>query len=264
MQMESHQSRNKVQEDPSAVGIQSSKELTSGAEPPVDIQEDWVACDKCQKWRLLPYGTEIEQLPNRWLCSMLNWLPGMNHCNISEEETTRALHQLNSLQGTMDKLSKVKEKQREQVENANRKPPVKKESAGELRLHKVDSDVACATPMKDPSAVGIQSAKELTSGAKPPVAPVSIIEEDWIACDICQQWRLLPYGTEIKQLPERWLCSMSNWLPGMNHCDISEDETTRAMHVLNSLRKNAATSGAGVISADRHAYRRKEETLVIN
>ncbi|XP_059279180.1 cysteine-tryptophan domain-containing zinc finger protein 5-like isoform X3 [Lycium ferocissimum] len=212
--------------DPSAVGIQSSKELTSGAEPPVDIQEDWVACDKCQKWRLLPYGTEIEQLPNRWLCSMLNWLPGMNHCNISEEETTRALHQLNSLQ--------------------------------------VDSDVACATPMKDPSAVGIQSAKELTSGAKPPVAPVSIIEEDWIACDICQQWRLLPYGTEIKQLPERWLCSMSNWLPGMNHCDISEDETTRAMHVLNSLRKNAATSGAGVISADRHAYRRKEETLVIN
>ncbi|XP_060199606.1 B3 domain-containing protein Os07g0563300-like isoform X2 [Lycium barbarum] len=262
MQMESHQSRNKVQEDPSAVGIQSAKELTSAAEPPVGIQEDWVACDKCQKWRLLPYGTEIKQLPERWLCSMLNWLPGMNHCDISEEETTRALRHLNSLRGTMDKLSKVKEKQREQGENANGKLPVKKQSAGELRLRKVDSHVACETPMKDPSTVGLQIARELTSGAKPPVAPVGIVQEDWIACDKCQKWRLLPYGTKIEQLPKRWLCSMLNWLPGMNNCDISEEETTRALHDLNSLRKNAGTSGAGVISADMHAYRRKEETLV--
>lgn len=41
-----------------------------------------------------------------------------------------------SLVGTMIKLFKVKEKQREQAENANGKPPVKKQSAGELRLHK--------------------------------------------------------------------------------------------------------------------------------
>ncbi|CAN4095409.1 unnamed protein product [Withania somnifera] len=36
----------------------------------------------------------------------------------------------------MIKLFKVKEKQRELAENANGKPPVKKQSAGELRLHK--------------------------------------------------------------------------------------------------------------------------------
>lgn len=36
----------------------------------------------------------------------------------------------------MIKLFKVKEKQREIAENANGKPPVKKQSAGELRLHK--------------------------------------------------------------------------------------------------------------------------------
>lgn len=41
-----------------------------------------------------------------------------------------------SLAGTMIKLFKVKEKQREQAENANGKPPVKKQSPGELRLHK--------------------------------------------------------------------------------------------------------------------------------
>jgi len=36
----------------------------------------------------------------------------------------------------MIKLFKVKEKQRELAENASGGPPVKKQSAGELRLHK--------------------------------------------------------------------------------------------------------------------------------
>ena len=38
----------------------------------------------------------------------------------------------------MIKLFKVKEKQRELAENANGKTPIKKQSAGELRLHKGD------------------------------------------------------------------------------------------------------------------------------
>lgn len=38
------------------------------------VQEDWVCCDKCQAWRLLPLGTIPESLPEKWLCSMLNWL----------------------------------------------------------------------------------------------------------------------------------------------------------------------------------------------
>ncbi|KAI7982246.1 MORC family CW-type zinc finger protein 4 [Camellia lanceoleosa] len=56
--------------------------------------DNWVCCDKCQKWRLLPLGTNPESLPKKWLCSMLNWLPGMNRCSISEEETTKALMSL--------------------------------------------------------------------------------------------------------------------------------------------------------------------------
>ncbi|KAI9119425.1 hypothetical protein K1719_010100 [Acacia pycnantha] len=59
--------------------------------PPVVIEENWVQCDKCQKWRLLPLGTNPESLPEKWLCSMLNWLPDMNRCSVSEDETTKAL-----------------------------------------------------------------------------------------------------------------------------------------------------------------------------
>ncbi|XP_044501307.1 cysteine-tryptophan domain-containing zinc finger protein 7-like isoform X2 [Mangifera indica] len=61
---------------------------TSG---PVLIEENWVMCDKCQTWRLLPIGTNPADLPENWLCSMLNWLPGMNRCSFTEEETTKAL-----------------------------------------------------------------------------------------------------------------------------------------------------------------------------
>lgn len=53
-------------------GIVSGLEQTGGA--PVLIQEDWVMCDRCGKWRLLPYGTKAEQLPDKWLCSMMDWL----------------------------------------------------------------------------------------------------------------------------------------------------------------------------------------------
>ncbi|KAA8536866.1 hypothetical protein F0562_029344 [Nyssa sinensis] len=61
---------------------------------PVVIQENWVCCDKCHKWRLLPYDTNPAHLPKKWVCSMLNWLPGMNKCSFSEEETTNTLNEL--------------------------------------------------------------------------------------------------------------------------------------------------------------------------
>lgn len=41
---------------------------------PALIEDSWVCCDKCQKWRLLPHGIHPKSLPNLWLCSMLNWL----------------------------------------------------------------------------------------------------------------------------------------------------------------------------------------------
>ncbi|CAI9785624.1 unnamed protein product [Fraxinus pennsylvanica] len=55
------------------------------------VKDNWVSCDKCQKWRLLPLGTNPRSLPDKWLCMMLTWLPGMNHCSIPEEVTTSAL-----------------------------------------------------------------------------------------------------------------------------------------------------------------------------
>ncbi|OMO63756.1 Zinc finger, CW-type [Corchorus capsularis] len=61
---------------------------------PVLIKENWVSCDKCEKWRLLPISINPADLPDKWICSMLNWLPGMNRCSVEEEETTKAVFAL--------------------------------------------------------------------------------------------------------------------------------------------------------------------------
>nr|CAB3461679.1 unnamed protein product [Digitaria exilis] len=71
---------------------ESSTALTAPA--PIVINEQWVCCDKCENWRLLPYGMNPDVLPKKWLCSMQSWLPGMNSCKITEDETTRALRAL--------------------------------------------------------------------------------------------------------------------------------------------------------------------------
>ncbi|XP_019452644.1 PREDICTED: uncharacterized protein LOC109354522 isoform X2 [Lupinus angustifolius] len=70
--------------------------------PSVAVEDNWVQCDRCHKWRLLPVGTNPDNLPEKWLCSMLNWLPEMNRCSFSEDETTKAvieLHQGPPLEG---------------------------------------------------------------------------------------------------------------------------------------------------------------------
>ncbi|XP_020572972.1 uncharacterized protein LOC110019581 [Phalaenopsis equestris] len=40
----------------------------------------------------------------------------------------------------------------------------------------------------------------------------SVIKENWVICDLCQTWRLLPYGTNPDKLPKEWQCSMQVWL----------------------------------------------------
>ena len=59
---------------PIAENKPASEMIPSTVAAPQLIAEDWVCCDSCQKWRLLPTGVKPEQLPEKWLCSMLNWL----------------------------------------------------------------------------------------------------------------------------------------------------------------------------------------------
>ncbi|GAB2228954.1 hypothetical protein Droror1_Dr00023088 [Drosera rotundifolia] len=70
-----------------------SKEEAAGSLQPEAAatgKDDWVECEECKKWRLLPEGLTVD-LRGRWICPMLDWLPGMNSCDVSEEDTTNAV-----------------------------------------------------------------------------------------------------------------------------------------------------------------------------
>ncbi|CAK9158792.1 unnamed protein product [Ilex paraguariensis] len=135
---------------------------------------------------------------------------------------------------------------------------------------KVDVQLTSETFLKVASNIGPPPTKGFTSETEmASVAPV-VIEEDWVCCDHCQKWRLLPYGMKPEQLPEKWLCSMLNWLPGMNQCDISEEETTKALHELyqlplaksqNNFQNNADRTASGVTSADARHFNLNRQNL---
>ncbi|XP_076907512.1 cysteine-tryptophan domain-containing zinc finger protein 3-like [Bidens hawaiensis] len=92
-------------------------------------------------------------------------------------------------------------------------------------------------------SAGVVVPQQTEVGPTAPLAEVTVPQQielgpavppdNWVGCDRCEKWRLLPIGIEPDNLPDKWLCSMSTWLPGRNHCDISEDETTRAVQEMN-------------------------------
>ncbi|XP_031496674.1 cysteine-tryptophan domain-containing zinc finger protein 7-like [Nymphaea colorata] len=83
-------------------GLLSDTAATAAA--PIVIEEYWVCCDKCQKWRLHPFGPDPTCLPKKWLCSMQHWLPGLNKCTVSEEETNKAFYVFYQLQDHQNSL----------------------------------------------------------------------------------------------------------------------------------------------------------------
>lgn len=59
---------------PPTIGNGGPATDTAATTVPAVVNEDWVCCDKCEKWRLLPLGVNPGSLPEKWLCSMLDWL----------------------------------------------------------------------------------------------------------------------------------------------------------------------------------------------
>ncbi len=45
--------------------------------------------------------------------------------------------------------------------------------------------------------------------------------EEWVQCDTCSRWRLLPPPSDPlypKELPDKWICTMNTWNPAQALC----------------------------------------------
>eukprot|EP00250_Pteridium_aquilinum_P002610 c12832_g1_i1 orf=269-3829(+) len=90
-----------LSDKPSQPGALPPPSTENPIPPYVMITEHWVACDKCEKWRLLPPGVDEGHFVGKWRCKMLNWLEGMNNCSVPEEVTTQATQALKNIAAAM-------------------------------------------------------------------------------------------------------------------------------------------------------------------
>eukprot|EP00547_Thalassionema_nitzschioides_P000018 CAMPEP_0194207136 /NCGR_PEP_ID=MMETSP0156-20130528/5976_1 /TAXON_ID=33649 /ORGANISM="Thalassionema nitzschioides, Strain L26-B" /LENGTH=1361 /DNA_ID=CAMNT_0038933839 /DNA_START=99 /DNA_END=4184 /DNA_ORIENTATION=- len=65
-----------------------NKKKRNASEAELDVTDEdnqWVQCDKCSKWRVLPSAVDVEKLPNQWYCEMNKYDPTHNSCDAPEQ-----------------------------------------------------------------------------------------------------------------------------------------------------------------------------------
>jgi len=48
--------------------------------------QEWVQCEKCEKWRRLPPSISSDDLPEVWYCTMNTWDPSNASCDVAEDK----------------------------------------------------------------------------------------------------------------------------------------------------------------------------------
>ncbi|CAH2078974.1 unnamed protein product [Thlaspi arvense] len=110
-----------------------------------------------------------------------------------------------------------------------------KTNSTKLKQNNSKDQVLSKMPFKDAAYIGQNSmGVGLDSAVAVAPLPTSLDIDIWAQCDSCETWRLLPFGTNTEQLPKKWLCRMQTWLPGMNHCGVSMEETINAIKSLHA------------------------------
>lgn len=61
------------------------KPKKKGRKPKEEKQQEWVQCEKCEKWRRLPPSISAKNLPDTWYCSMNTWDPRSASCAVQDD-----------------------------------------------------------------------------------------------------------------------------------------------------------------------------------
>lgn len=64
--------------------------------------------------------------------------------------------------------------------------------------------------------------KELEGGVVTVAVAVADDENQWVQCDLCAKWRVLPSTVDVDKLPNQWYCEMNIYDPLHNSCDATE------------------------------------------
>jgi len=66
-------------------GEEREKKGSKGKKQKDPINQEWVQCEKCEKWRRLPPRIKAKDLPDVWTCDMNDWDPRSASCAVAED-----------------------------------------------------------------------------------------------------------------------------------------------------------------------------------
>jgi len=66
-------------------GDEKEKKGSKGKKQKEADNQEWVQCEKCEKWRRLPPRIKAKELPDVWTCDMNDWDPRSASCAVQED-----------------------------------------------------------------------------------------------------------------------------------------------------------------------------------
>jgi len=83
-------------------------------------------------------------------------------------------------------------------------------------------------------------------------------ETEWVQCDSCGKWRILPDNVKVSSLPNLWYCRMNIYDPKRSSCDAPEQSAKQAM----KERKRAKKRTKRLEAESQHEELKKEKQSI--
>ena len=76
-----------------------------------------------------------------------------------------------------------------------------------------------------------------SEGSKEQVKNTREDDNNWVQCDQCKKWRIIPNHIKISSLPERWYCNLNIYDATRNSCDAPEQTQTARTPIVKKKKK---------------------------
>jgi hypothetical protein len=172
----------------------------------------WVQCNRCKKWRKAP---DVENLPDKWFCSLNTWAPLFASCSVKQEDD---------------------------------------ETTNEQTIHSIPYGGGGGAGGKGKRANAVGMTPSVSSSAIPSLLAIgpngSIVKKmNWVQCERkgCKKWRKVPPNIDIDSLPEKWYCEMNIWNLDSASCEVPEDSDSEAENAENNRNNSGGSGGSTLI-----------------
>ena len=206
------------------------------------IEDKYVCCEKCEKWRRIPQHVNENELPDKWLCSMNIWDPFRNSCDTPEENFTETVAPTVEETGgskiaaedeapAADHNAAIAELVAPVVSDVTKKLKLKKKKSTDDFDHENENDAPVPAQLEKESAKKKPrkslSVDPTTPRAEDRSVTPAVTSDQWVQCDKCSKWRRVPFDVDVDQLPKVWYCHMNTWAVQYAKCGVVQEKTTK-------------------------------------